>query len=105
MFKKFFDMLGESSYANDKRSSGRIVMYIFTGLAVCMVGIEALFTLILIVRCIIDGGTCEFHKVFDTVIYVNVVGAVVSIALGKSFSTKEKAASKTKTKKVNEDPV
>lgn len=78
-----------SCQGDNKISSKRIIMYIFTFVAVGMIFVESIFNILLIFKCysnaenVID---CDFSMVFDSTIYGYIFALIAALAGINGFS-------------------
>lgn len=85
----FREIIKQSCYGDNKISSKRVLMYIFSITIVMMIGIEAIYNLLLIWRCINNAQNiidCDFSMVFDATIYGYLFGTIAALAGINGFS-------------------
>ncbi len=89
-----FKMIAESTFGNDKRSSKRIIMYIFVFLFLIMVLLfEGTYNAIKIFKWASGSvKNCEFGLVFDPILYGYIIGLITSIAAVNAFGKQNKKA-------------
>lgn len=80
------DLIKRSCYGSTKVSSKRIIMYIFTAVVIGMIAIEAVFSVLVMIKWFKEGGTPVFGMVLPATLYGYVFGLIIALAGINGFS-------------------